>query len=169
MANIWKALVLTTTLSFLSMPGMIVCEGQKSKVTNLPMILQGRVYCDTCRAGFETDATTYMPGAKVRVECRNKETQEIHFTKEGITDSTGTYKIVIKEDRLDNICDVKLISSSQHDCASPDPARERSRVILTAYNGIASNHRFANSLGFFKDVALKGCDEILEKYLENDD
>lgn len=27
-----------------------------------PFILEGRVYCDTCRAGFETSATTYIPG-----------------------------------------------------------------------------------------------------------
>lgn len=25
-------------------------------------IVQGRVYCDTCRAGFETTASTYMHG-----------------------------------------------------------------------------------------------------------
>lgn len=27
-----------------------------------PFVVQGRVYCDTCRAGFETSATTYIPG-----------------------------------------------------------------------------------------------------------
>lgn len=27
-----------------------------------PFVLQGRVYCDTCRAGFETSATTYIAG-----------------------------------------------------------------------------------------------------------
>ncbi|KAM0062727.1 putative allergen Ole e 1 [Helianthus debilis subsp. tardiflorus] len=26
-----------------------------------PFRLQGKVYCDTCRAGFETSATTYIP------------------------------------------------------------------------------------------------------------
>jgi hypothetical protein len=25
-------------------------------------LVQGRVYCDTCRAGFETNATEYMKG-----------------------------------------------------------------------------------------------------------
>lgn len=25
-------------------------------------IVQGRVYCDTCRAGFETSVTTYLAG-----------------------------------------------------------------------------------------------------------
>lgn len=27
-----------------------------------PFTVEGKVYCDTCRAGFETSATTYIPG-----------------------------------------------------------------------------------------------------------
>lgn len=27
-----------------------------------PLMVQGRVYCDNCRAGFETSKTTYIPG-----------------------------------------------------------------------------------------------------------
>lgn len=31
--------------------------------TNAPdYLIQGRVYCDTCRAGFETNVTEYMKG-----------------------------------------------------------------------------------------------------------
>lgn len=32
-----------------------------SRPMSRPFLLQGRVYCDTCRAGFETSATTYIP------------------------------------------------------------------------------------------------------------
>ncbi|KAJ0939972.1 putative allergen Ole e 1 [Helianthus annuus] len=32
-----------------------------SRPMSRPYVLQGRVYCDTCRAGFETSATTYIP------------------------------------------------------------------------------------------------------------
>jgi hypothetical protein len=30
-----------------------------------PYNVQGRVYCDSCRAGFETSATTYIPGTYI--------------------------------------------------------------------------------------------------------
>ena len=33
-----------------------------SRPMSNPFNVQGRVYCDTCRAGFETSATTYIPG-----------------------------------------------------------------------------------------------------------
>lgn len=36
-------------------------------VVEKPFILQGRVYCDTCRAGFETSATTYIPGIYIYI------------------------------------------------------------------------------------------------------
>lgn len=32
-----------------------------------PFSVEGRVYCDTCRAGFETSATTYIPGTLSRL------------------------------------------------------------------------------------------------------
>lgn len=31
------------------------------RLMSKPFVLEGRVYCDTCRAGFETSATTYIP------------------------------------------------------------------------------------------------------------
>ncbi|MBL1828604.1 hypothetical protein ELE35_30125, partial [Klebsiella pneumoniae] len=52
-----------------------------------PFVLQGRVYCDTCRAGFETSATTYIAGAKVRVECKDRNSMQLLYSIEGITDS----------------------------------------------------------------------------------
>lgn len=36
-----------------------------SDAVDLPdYIVQGRVYCDTCRAGFETNVTTYIKGTR---------------------------------------------------------------------------------------------------------
>ncbi|GMH31402.1 hypothetical protein Nepgr_033245 [Nepenthes gracilis] len=129
-----------------------------------PYTLEGRVYCDTCRLGFETSASTYIQGAKVRVECSDRNTKELLYTAEGITDSTGSYKIFIKEDQGDRICDAKLVGSPQEDCKLADPARDRSRVILTSNNGIISKHRFANSLGFVKDQPLAVCAQLLQQY-----
>ncbi|KAJ4701295.1 Pollen-specific protein [Melia azedarach] len=87
-----------------------------SRPTRNPFVVQGRVYCDTCRAGFETPATTYIAGAKVKVECKDRKTAELLYSKEGKTDSTGTYKIFVTEDHEDQFCDAILVSSPQTDC-----------------------------------------------------
>ncbi|CAB4267101.1 unnamed protein product [Prunus armeniaca] len=134
-----------------------------------PFTVEGKVYCDNCRAGFETSATTYIPGATVRLECRDRKTMDIRYTKEGRTDSTGTYKIPVTEDHEDQFCDAVLVSSSQEDCAAAAPGRDRARVILTGYNGIASYNRFANAMGFMKNEAVPGCAQILKQLQEFDE
>lgn len=94
---------------------------------------------------------------------------QLVYSKEGTTDSCGTYNMFINEDHEDQLCDAMLVSSPQHDCATVSPGRERTRVILTRYNGIASDNRFANAMGFMKDKALSGCAEILKQYQESDE
>nr|XP_043636960.1 pollen-specific protein C13-like [Erigeron canadensis] len=133
-----------------------------------PFVLQGRVYCDTCRAGFETSATTYIPGAMVRVECKDKQ-QKVLYTKDGTTDSTGTYYININEDHGDETCDVVLVSSPMGGCKTADPGRDRARVVLTSYNGIVSDNRFANAMGFMKDDIMSGCTTLLQSLMEEED
>ncbi|EEF48468.1 pollen-specific protein C13 [Ricinus communis] len=134
-----------------------------------PFEVEGRVYCDTCRAGFETSKTTYVAGAKVRVECKDRKTMELVYSKEGTTDSTGTYRIHVDEDHQDQLCDAMLVSSPQHDCMKPSSGRDRARVILTNNNGIVSNKRYANSIGFMKEDAMSGCFELLRQYQEYED
>ncbi|XP_068637312.1 protein DOWNSTREAM OF FLC-like [Aristolochia californica] len=126
--------------------------------------VQGRVYCDTCRAGFETPYTKYMPGAKVRVECKDRDTMKVLYTAEGITNKEGTYKILVANDHEDQICESVLVQSSQSECAAIEPGRERARVFLTNNNGIASPTRYANNLGFIKDAPIAGCAELLKQY-----
>ena len=133
-----------------------------------PFLLQGRVYCDTCRAGFETSATTYIPRAKVRVECKDRE-QKLMYTMDGMTDSTGTYNIHVNEDHGDETCDVVLVSSPLGDCKTADPGRDRARVVLTSYNGIVSDTRFANAMGFMKDEVMSGCTTLLQSLMEEED
>ncbi|KAL6959328.1 hypothetical protein U1Q18_039476 [Sarracenia purpurea var. burkii] len=134
-----------------------------------PFTVKGRVYCDTCRAGFETDATPGIPGARVRIECKDRDTLQLKYNIEGVTDSTGAYNIVATGDRGDDICDVVLVSSPQSDCAEADPGRDRARVVLTGYNGLVSGTRFANAMGFLRTEPMSGCTEILQKYKETDD
>ncbi|KAI3807630.1 hypothetical protein L1987_23562 [Smallanthus sonchifolius] len=130
--------------------------------------LLGKVYCDTCRAGFETSATTYIPRAKVRVECKDKD-QKLLYSMEGTTDSTGTYHILVNEDQGDETCDVVLVSSPVGDCMTADPGRDRARVVLTSYNGIASDTCFANAMGFMKNEILSGCTTLLQSLMEEED
>ncbi|XP_022742927.1 major pollen allergen Lol p 11-like [Durio zibethinus] len=140
-----------------------------TRMVKNPLVVQGPVYCDRCRAGFETPKTRNMAGAKVKVECSDRKTGEVVYKREGYTDSTGQYKIVVSEDHLDEICDAVLVKSSQPDCAQMSPGRERARVILTNFNGIASNTRYANAMGFMADEAESGCTEILKLYQEEDE
>ncbi|KAL7585205.1 hypothetical protein Lser_V15G43094 [Lactuca serriola] len=139
-----------------------------SRPMSRPFRLQGRVYCDNCRAGFETSATTYIPRAKVRVECKDKE-QKLLYSIEGTTDATGTYHILVHEDHGDETCDVVLVSSPLGHCRTADPGRDRARVVLTSYNGIVSDTRFANAMGFMKDEILSGCTTLLQSLMEEED
>lgn len=93
---------------------------------------------------------------------------ELLYSKEGKTDSTGTYKISVTEDHENQLCDALLVSSPQSDCATVSPGRERTRVILTNYNGIASENRFANAMGFTKKEPAAGCADVLKQYQEFD-
>lgn len=86
-----------------------------------------------------------------------------------MTDSTGTYYIMVTGDHGNNICDAVLVSSSQSDCSEADPGRNSSRVILTRYNGLNSDARFANAMGFFRSEPMSGCSQLLQKYQDTDD
>nr|XP_043615188.1 protein DOWNSTREAM OF FLC-like [Erigeron canadensis] len=156
--------VLMVALLCVVLPALIDAGRPMSR----PFRLQGRVYCDTCRAGFETSATTYIPRAKVRVECKDKE-QKLVYSKEGTTDATGTYHILVNEDHGEETCDVMLVSSPMGDCMTADPGRERARVVLTSHNGIVSNTRFANAMGFMKDDIMSGCTTLLQSLMEEED
>ncbi|KAG8091399.1 hypothetical protein GUJ93_ZPchr0012g21085 [Zizania palustris] len=129
-------------------------------------LVRGRVWCDTCRAGFETPASTYIAGAKVMVECKSKSTGTKIFSFEGQTDHTGTYNIPVNDEHEHEICESILVSSPDKGCGKTVAGRERAPVFLTNNNGVTSNVRLANALGFQKDTALAECSEILKIYEE---
>ncbi|XP_042493201.1 pollen-specific protein C13-like [Macadamia integrifolia] len=135
-----------------------------SRPVRNPFVVVGKVYCDTCRCGFETSATTYLPGAKVRVQCKDRDSLQVVYNVDGVTDATGAYKITVPDDHEDELCETVLISSPQNDCKVKSPGRDGSHVILTNNNGIISNIRHANAMGFMKDTALSGCTQVLQKY-----
>ncbi|GJN03079.1 hypothetical protein PR202_ga20485 [Eleusine coracana subsp. coracana] len=133
-------------------------------------LVQGRVYCDTCRAGFETNVTEYMKGAKVRLECKHFGTGVVERAIDGVTDETGTYKIELKGSHVEDICEVVLVQSPHENCAEAQPPRDRARVVLTNDGGICNGLRLANPLGYFKDVPLPVCSALLKQLdLADDD
>lgn len=103
------------------------------------------------------------------MECKDRKTLDLVYSKEGTTDSTGTYAITVDEDHKDQFCDSVLVSSPHLDCRSPSSGRDRARVILTSANGLASTTRYANAMGFMKDTPMSGCTELLRSYLEYED
>lgn len=103
------------------------------------------------------------------MQCKDRFSNDVVYTKRAWTDSTGCYTIHVDEDHADQVCDAKLVSSPQHDCKEATPGRDQARVILTGYNGIASNDRFANAIGFMTQEVASGCADILRQYQEFDD
>ncbi|CAA6664424.1 unnamed protein product [Spirodela intermedia] len=127
-------------------------------VSGAGFIVEGGVFCDTCQAGFETPASTNIAGAKVQVECRDRESGVVKYVADGSSDDQGKYRIYSV-----------LVSSPDRWCSSPLAGRERARVVLTHHNGVVSDKRVANNLGFRSDSALAGCAEVMKAYQEYDD
>ncbi|KAJ1262177.1 hypothetical protein BS78_09G087800 [Paspalum vaginatum] len=133
-------------------------------------VVTGRVYCDNCRAGFETNVSHNIAGATVQMECRHFETQELHHKSEATTDAGGWYRLEVEDDHQEEICEVMVIKSPEADCAEIERFRDRSRIPLTRNNGIEQRGiRYANPIAFFRKEPLKNCGEILRKYDLYDD
>ncbi|KAH0468770.1 hypothetical protein IEQ34_002002 [Dendrobium chrysotoxum] len=124
----------------------------------------GRVYCDTCHAGFETNITEYISGAMIKVECTHFTTGNIEHNIYDVTDSTGNYKIEVADDHEEEICEVVLVASPLTNCHKINHGRDRAQVVLSTNTGMSNNVRFANSLGFLKDEPLPMCEKFLRDY-----
>ncbi|KAL6874686.1 hypothetical protein ACP4OV_013351 [Aristida adscensionis] len=125
----------------------------------------GRVYCDPCRAGFETNVSYPVSGATVKVECRpfggSQETMKATST----TDKLGWYKVEIDQDHQEEICEVVLIKSTDAACSEIEEFRDRARVPLTSNNGIKQQGvRYGNPIAFFPKEPRKDCGGILQAY-----
>ncbi|KAM3386756.1 hypothetical protein ACQJBY_009970 [Aegilops geniculata] len=133
-------------------------------------IVQGRVYCDTCRAGFETNATEYIKGAKVRLECKRFGTEKVERSIDGVTDEKGTYKIELKDSHPEDICEMVLVQSPLPNCNEIQELRDRAEIVLSRNVGISDNIRMANPLGYLKDKPLPVCPDLLKTFnLTTDD
>ncbi|KAL6627144.1 hypothetical protein ACP70R_030870 [Stipagrostis hirtigluma subsp. patula] len=125
----------------------------------------GRVYCDPCRAGFETNVSYALSGSQVKVECRpfggGAETVKAMAT----TDKEGWYKVEIDQDHQEEICEVVLAKSTDAACSEIEESRDRARVPLTSNNGIKQQGvRYGNPIAFFPKEPRKDCGGILQAY-----
>ncbi|KAF3321865.1 pollen-specific protein C13-like protein [Carex littledalei] len=149
-------------------------------VNAMEISVEGRVYCDTCRAGFVTNVTEYIPGAKVRLECihykggdsqveNQVDSDEIEFTIDGVTDNTGKYYFKAQDGHEKDTCYVVLVESPRPDCKEIIPGRDRARFLLSSDAGMPGNKRFPNDLGYLKDKPLDICGSIMKQYNTEED
>ncbi|KAH1100482.1 hypothetical protein AAZX31_13G071200 [Glycine max] len=131
-----------------------------------PFYVKGRVFCDPCRAGFETPLTTYIAGAEVTLQCKDRITNNNVYSKQVKTDSTGSFTIFVDANQANQNCDASLVTSPLRDCKEPTPGRDHTRVNLNRFNGIATNDRFVNNLGFMKEIVASSCAKIFKSYQE---
>uniref|UniRef100_A0A1D1Y5W6 Pollen-specific protein C13 n=1 Tax=Anthurium amnicola TaxID=1678845 RepID=A0A1D1Y5W6_9ARAE len=166
MASAAARLLLALAVCGLAALPHLVCG---SRSLRSAFVVKGGVFCDTCRAGFETPASTYIPGAKVVVECRDRETGVKKCKSEGVTDGEGKYRIEVVGEHGNEICEAALVSSPLPGCATPLAGRDRARVLLSHHDGVASNERIANNLGYESDTVLQGCAQIMQVYQQYQD
>ncbi|CAJ1961900.1 unnamed protein product [Sphenostylis stenocarpa] len=158
-------IILASTLCFLSFLGS-VCAKES-------YLVEGTVYCDTCRVQFLTKLSEPLEGAKVRVKCSQVDNvRNVTFNKETTTDKTGSYKMEVDGDHEEDTCEVILVKSPRTDCSEIDHEShllQAARISITKNNGIVSPVRQANPLGFLIKERLPGCPELLKELGINED
>lgn len=106
---------------------------------------------------------TMFAGAKVEIECHDPATKELKLNVEGVTNSTGWYRIPVAGDHEEENCVVKLVESPRKDCDSPNRGADSSRILITYNVGISSNNRLINPLGFAIKDPLPACGDVLKE------
>jgi len=122
--------------------------------------------CDILIVAYQNCFLLAFIGAKVRVQCRTRATGAKTCNFDGVTDKTGTYKILVEDEHEHEICESVAVESPDSRCNKIVAGRERAQVFLTRNNGIASDTRYANALGFEKDTPLAFCAQLMKQYEE---
>ncbi|XP_059669859.1 olee1-like protein [Cornus florida] len=128
--------------------------------------VEGEVYCDNCRTQFVTRISEVILGAKVRLECRDRAGGEIKYRVEGDTNESGVYRLPVEGEHEEEICEVSLVKSGKPDCeeiSKDEPTKFSSRISLTSNNGIASEVRKANPLGFMTKERVPECTQVFKE------
>ncbi|TKY71833.1 Olee protein [Spatholobus suberectus] len=158
-------IILASALCFLSFLGLTYAQEH--------YIVEGTVYCDTCRVQFLTKLSEPIGGATVRVECSQVDnSKNVTFNEEAMTDSSGLYRVEVEGDHEEDTCQVVLVKSPREDCSEIDQdtyLQKAARISITKNNGIVSPVRQANPLGFLKAERLPGCADLLQELGINED
>ncbi|KAK6154280.1 hypothetical protein DH2020_008528 [Rehmannia glutinosa] len=149
-----KAVALVSALCILAIAA--VAHGHQQSFN-----VEGDVYCDPCRVQFETELAQRLTGATVKLECRDLETKALTYSTEGVTGANGHYSLKVVGDHANAICEVGVVKSPRPDCSEPLGDLEKSRVVLTANDGLHAAVRFANPIGFQTKTAIPQCGPVL--------
>ncbi|CAI9088792.1 OLC1v1023221C1 [Oldenlandia corymbosa var. corymbosa] len=149
-----KAAILVSALCFLAIATFAHAQ---QKVYNT----YGGVYCDPCNVEFHTRLSYPIPGARVQVQCRNRDTNAVTVTKEGWTNNDGGYSIDVIGDHEEEICEVSALSSPDAKCNVPFTNADKARVLLTENSGVQGTSRYANPIGFKTTTPDAGCKDVL--------
>ena len=102
----------------------------------------------------------------MRLECKDLEGGKLTYAVDGETDASGSYHLKVEGIHEEEVCEVALIESSDPECAEIDKEnflRKSARVGLTKDNGLSSDIRIANPLGFMVKERLPECTEVLRE------
>lgn len=99
----------------------------------------------------------------MKIECTDPDTKEIKLGIEGVTNSTGWYRIAVAGDHEEENCEVRLVESPMKDCNGPNHGADSSRILITQNVGIATDDRLINPIGFAIKNPLPACEEVLKE------
>ncbi|KAL3631464.1 hypothetical protein CASFOL_024448 [Castilleja foliolosa] len=150
-----KLVALVSSLCILAIATLASAHGHRT------FNVEGDVYCDPCRVQFETELSQRLVGATVHLECRHRDTKEVTYSVDGVTGVNGHYSLQVIGDHGEDECEISAVKSPRPDCSEPMGFIEKSRVVLTANDGMHAAVRFANPLGFQTKTALPACGPVL--------
>ncbi|KAM7255096.1 hypothetical protein ACFE04_020337 [Oxalis oulophora] len=128
--------------------------------------VEGQVYCDTCRAQFVTRVSPFMKGAKVRLECKDREGGSLTYSADAVTDDKGVYRLKVEGDHEEELCEILLVKSSMPDCSEVNTdsfVENGARISLAQNSGMVDPVRQANPLGFMRKEPLPECTQVLKE------
>ncbi|KAK8491299.1 hypothetical protein V6N13_127921 [Hibiscus sabdariffa] len=117
-------------------------------------VVSGTVHCDVCSQEDFSEVHHFVPGASVAVECKDGDSRP-SFRQEARTDEHGEFRVrlpfsVTKHVKRIKRCSVKLVRSSEPDCAVASSATSSSLILKSSNQG---THIF--SAGFLSFKPLK--------------
>ncbi|KAL0290952.1 UNVERIFIED_CONTAM: Major pollen allergen Ole e 1 [Sesamum calycinum] len=154
------AIILAGALCFLSLAD--VANSQTPE-----FIVKGMVFCDVCRVNFFNKFSEPMPGAKVKLECKDKASGNVTYRMTGgETDDNGIYTFPAEGDHRGELCEVTLVQSSSIECSEipidGSGKRPAAEVTLIASSSYLDNIRLAYPLVFTRKETLHKCVEFFK-------